>query len=197
MFQHLEESRKDQETHSEATANYDPYAASSWGDVTNERIEEQAFIPKPELSPEPRPESEPAAEILVEEKTDMKVALGGKSLDSMVRQQSGVGLLSQLGEKGAKREAELKILEAAEAEEKALAASNSSLSSGDELEWTRLFLTNGAQAHSFRKVKMCIVQREETLDLIATRYNVQPRELQLYNRLHDPYLSEGQVLYIP
>nr|WP_306220197.1 LysM peptidoglycan-binding domain-containing protein [Cohnella sp. WQ 127256] len=44
---------------------------------------------------------------------------------------------------------------------------------------------------------MCIVQREETLDLIANRYNVQPRELQLFNRMHEPYLSEGQVLYIP
>jgi stage VI sporulation protein D len=87
------------------------------------------------------------------------------------------------------------LQEAALAEEKALAANNSILSSGDELEWTKLFLST--EAHSFRKVKMCIVQREETLDVIASRYNVKSRELQLYNRLHDPYLSEGQVLYIP
>jgi stage VI sporulation protein D len=189
MFQHLEESRKEHEVNADSESTPEPFVASLWGDVTKERIEEQSFIPEPEL--------EPGTYNAIEEKPDLKVGLGGKSLDTIARQQSGVGLLSQLGEKGARREAELKVLEAAQAEEKALAASNSALSSGDELEWTRLFLTNGAQAHSFRKVKMCIVQREETLDVIAMRYNVQSRELQLYNRLHDPYLSEGQILYIP
>jgi stage VI sporulation protein D len=185
MFQQLQESRKEQETILESTSNPNPFASSLWGDVSNERFEEQTNSPEPEAEP------------TFEDKPDMRVALGGKSLESITRQQSGVGLLSQLGEIGAKREAELRILEAAQAEEKAQAASNSSLSSGDELEWTRLFLTNGTQAHTFRKVKMCIVQREETLDSIAMRYNVQSRELQLYNRLHDPYLSEGQILYIP
>jgi stage VI sporulation protein D len=189
MFQHLEESRKEHEVNADSESIPEPFVASLWGDVTKERIEEQVFIPEPEPGPDTYNS--------IEETPDLKVALGGKSLDTMVSQQFGVGLLSQLGEKGARREAELKVLEAAQAEEKALAASNSALSSGDELEWTRLFLTNGAQAHSFRKVKMCIVQREETLDVIAMRYNVQSRELQLYNRLHDPYLSEGQILYIP
>jgi stage VI sporulation protein D len=189
MFQHLEESRKEHEVNADSESTPEPFVASLWGDVTKERIEEEVFIPEPEPGPDTYNS--------IEETPDLKVALGGKSLDTMVSQQFGVGLLSQLGEKGARREAELKVLEAAQAEEKALAASNSALSSGDELEWTRLFLTNGAQAHSFRKVKMCIVQREETLDVIAMRYNVQSRELQLYNRLHDPYLSEGQILYIP
>ncbi len=182
MFQNLKESRKEQEANPESPDN-DLFAAPLWGDVSNTRFEETEFIPEPEAA--------------IEEKPDLRVALGGKPLESVERQQSGVGLLSQLGEQGARREAELKLLKAAQDEEKALAASNAEVSTGDELEWTRLFLTNGAQAHSFRKVKMCIVQREETLDLIANRYNVQPKELQLYNRLHDPYLSEGQVLYIP
>jgi stage VI sporulation protein D len=184
MFPNLEEARKGKEEEPGQDA-YDPFAPSLWGDVTKERLAEQVTLAE-------QPEE------IVEEKSDVKVALSGKSPDSAVRLQSGVGLLSQLGEKGAQREAELRILEAAQAEEKALAASNNSLlSTGDELEWTRLFLNGGSEAQSFRKVKMCIVQREETLDLIATRYNVQSRELQLYNRLHDPYLSEGQVLYIP
>jgi stage VI sporulation protein D len=181
MFQNLEESRKDPEANN-GLEDSDTLEASLWGDLTKQRAEETEYLPVPEA--------------IIEEKPDMRVALGGKPLDAAEqRQTSGVGLFSQLGEKGAKREAELKLLAAALAEEKALAASNPALSSGDELEWTKLFLSNEAQ--SFRKVKMCIVQREETLDVIAARYNVKSRELQLYNRLHDPYLSEGQVLYIP
>ncbi|WP_217596199.1 LysM peptidoglycan-binding domain-containing protein [Cohnella sp. GbtcB17] len=107
----------------------------------------------------------------------------------------GVGILSQLGDKGAIREAGLKA-----AEEARLAAppenAQNSRASGDEIEWTRLFLAKEA-GQSFRKVKMVIVQREDTLDGIAGKYQLQSRELQLYNRLPDPHLAEGQVLYIP
>ncbi|WP_239615195.1 LysM peptidoglycan-binding domain-containing protein [Cohnella mopanensis] len=192
MFQHLEEPREEAIVPQEPSVD-SADAVAQWGDVSSGRLEQ----PDAALEPELPLASEQILE--AEEKPDIRVALGGKALDpapAQQQQQTGVGLLSQLGEKGAKREAELRIQEAAQAEEKAQLASNSAQSSGDELEWTRLFLNN-AQAQSFRKVKMCIVQREETLDLIANRYNVQPRELQLYNRLHEPYLSEGQVLYIP
>ncbi|MDG0790205.1 LysM peptidoglycan-binding domain-containing protein [Cohnella ginsengisoli] len=107
----------------------------------------------------------------------------------------GVGILSQLGDKGAIREAGLKA-----AEEARLAAppenTQNSRATGDEIEWTRLFLAKEA-GQSFRKVKMVIVQREDTLDGIAGKYQLQSRELQLYNRLPDPHLAEGQVLYIP
>ncbi|BBI32521.1 LysM peptidoglycan-binding domain-containing protein [Cohnella abietis] len=227
MFQNSEEFRKGLEANPNSefnanpnpnlAANNDPFKASQWGDVTQVRVEEQRerveglqehAVVQQEHVGEHQEYIDVHQELVVnqvaeyEDRPELKVALGGKPLDSNVQvqqlqQQSGVGLLSQLGEKGAKREAELKIYEAAQAEEKALAATHPTSSSGDELEWTRLFLTSSAQAQSFRKVKMCIVQREETLDLIANRYNVQPRELQLHNRLNDPYLSEGQVLYIP
>ncbi|MDI4644847.1 LysM peptidoglycan-binding domain-containing protein [Cohnella hashimotonis] len=106
----------------------------------------------------------------------------------------GVGILSQLGDKGAIREAGLKA-----AEEARLAAppeTPQNRATGDEIEWTRLFLAKDA-GQSFRKVKMVIVQREDTLDGIAGKYQLQSRELQLYNRLPDPHLAEGQVLYIP
>ncbi|MFC5468324.1 LysM peptidoglycan-binding domain-containing protein [Cohnella suwonensis] len=209
MFQHLEEARQPAVLQPESPAQQQqpvqqPQSQqqsqprqSPYGDVTAERLSDAGF-----LQPEPQRYEEPTAP--AEEKADLRVALGGKALDSSAQQsqqaqqaQSGVGLLSQLGDKGAKREAELRLQEAAIAEEKALAAKNNPQSSGDELEWTRLFLNAGAQAQSFRKVRMCIVQREDTLDAIASRYHVQARELQLYNRLHEPYLSEGQVLYIP
>ncbi|MFB9279178.1 LysM peptidoglycan-binding domain-containing protein [Cohnella cellulosilytica] len=218
MFQHLEESRSDQADALQekiAEASPDPAGETvQWGDLSNGRIaaEEQladagadgssleangaeAGIPAdsaPETAAEP-----PAAE----EKPDLRVALGGKPLESPAEYpSSGVGLLSQLGEKGAKREAQLRDQEAAaQAAEQLAQSANTPAqgSTGDEIEWTRLFLNSGSEGQSFRKVRMCIVQREETLESIATRYNLQTRELQLYNRLQEPYLSEGQVLYIP
>nr|WP_282580029.1 LysM peptidoglycan-binding domain-containing protein [Paenibacillus odorifer] len=49
----------------------------------------------------------------------------------------------------------------------------------------------------FRKVRLCIVQREETLDTIAEKYQLSARELVMYNRLSGQSVEEGQVLYIP
>jgi len=67
----------------------------------------------------------------------------------------------------------------------------------DDIRWRNLFLRSREEERDFRKVRMCIVQREETLDAIAGRYRLNPRELQLYNRLDDEAVREGQVLYIP
>nr|WP_232242632.1 LysM peptidoglycan-binding domain-containing protein [Paenibacillus sp. GSMTC-2017] len=44
---------------------------------------------------------------------------------------------------------------------------------------------------------MCIVQREETLEQIALRYSLNPRELLIRNGLHESAVAEGQLLYIP
>ncbi len=138
-------------------------------------------VPTAAAAPEPEP---------------VKIAINGSPSDYSQRIQSGVGLLSQLGDIGARRESDLKQQEAAQAEEKAAAVS-SNVSTGDELEWTRLLSGGESEAQSFRKVRMCIVQRDDTLESIADRYNLQPRVLQSHNKLNDPYLSEGQVLYIP
>lgn len=212
MFQHLEESRSDQAQAAQEKIAEEALEAAEpvlWGDLSKERpaTEQQADAYADAEAPvEVKGEAEAFQEAepqlpAAEEKPDVRVALGGKPLDSVASssQSSGVGLLSQLGEKGAKREALLRTQEAEQAELEAQAANAAAqnASTGDEIEWTRLFLNSGSEAQSFRKVRMCIVQREETLEAIASRYNLQTRELQLYNRLQEPYLSEGQVLYIP
>lgn len=69
--------------------------------------------------------------------------------------------------------------------------------SGDELEWARLFRNGSGEAAGFRKVRLCIVQRDDTLDAIAERYRVQVHKLQQTNGLSGPYVTEGQVLVIP
>lgn len=129
------------------------------------------------------------------EQTGPKLGLAAKK-PSGSGSEFGVGILSQLGDKGAIRQADLQAAEEARQAEAAESKERESGASGDELEWTRLFLAKEA-GQSFRKVRLAIVQREDTLEDIAGRYQLQTRELQLYNRLSDPHLAEGQVLYIP
>ncbi|RIE03883.1 LysM peptidoglycan-binding domain-containing protein [Cohnella faecalis] len=166
-------------------------SANLWGDVSDRRDELDAAE---ESSKFP---SESPSEAPKDDKADLKVAVGGRPLDAPVKPTASVTVLSLLGEKGAIREAEQKLLAAKLAEEEAALLKEAKESTGDEVEWTQLFLAKDSEHQSFRKVKLCIVQRQDTLEAIATRYNVQTRELQLHNRLTDPYISEGQVLYIP
>lgn len=65
-------------------------------------------------------------------------------------------------------------------------------------EWKSLFLSQeGEEPQQFSKMRMCIVQKEETLESIAERYSLNPREISLYNRLGDQVVEEGQIIYIP
>lgn len=66
----------------------------------------------------------------------------------------------------------------------------------NSLEWKRLFLINEDKVE-FKRLRMCIVQKEDTLQTIADRYQLQPREIALYNRLGELDISEGQIIYIP
>jgi stage VI sporulation protein D len=66
----------------------------------------------------------------------------------------------------------------------------------NSLEWKRLFLTNEEKVQ-FKKLRMCIVQKEDTMQTIADRYQLNPREISLYNRLGEIDISEGQIIYIP
>ncbi|WP_138496246.1 LysM peptidoglycan-binding domain-containing protein [Paenibacillus pinistramenti] len=63
--------------------------------------------------------------------------------------------------------------------------------------WKQAFISSLDDASSFRKVRMVIVQREETIDEIADRYSVSARELLLHNRLSEQNISAGQILYLP
>ncbi|WP_246940919.1 stage VI sporulation protein D [Bacillus pinisoli] len=47
------------------------------------------------------------------------------------------------------------------------------------------------------RLKMCIVQKDETLEIIAERYDVQAQTLIRVNHLDREHLAEGQILYIP
>nr|WP_239565326.1 LysM peptidoglycan-binding domain-containing protein [Brevibacillus fulvus] len=46
-------------------------------------------------------------------------------------------------------------------------------------------------------MRLCIVQRNETLETIASRYALPVSKILEVNRLASDRLEEGQILYIP
>lgn len=134
-----------------------------------------------------------------DEKIDLKIAFGSKKAAEH-EDAKGIDLKSLLHKSSSGTSKEYQD---ADAERQGIQSSEEpngseeASSSGDSLEWKKLFLTPDHEAHQFRKVRMCIVQREETIELIADRYSLNPREIILYNRLGEQSISEGQVIYIP
>lgn len=123
---------------------------------------------------------------------ELKVAFGRKKVEEVEPVKEPVGFRTLLSSSRREQEnREAAEISSADAKEK------SRVTTGDEIEWKTLFLGKLADEQSFRKVRMCIVQKEETLDDIAVRYGKNTRELSLYNRLQDQSISEGQVIYIP
>ncbi|MCK6076086.1 LysM peptidoglycan-binding domain-containing protein [Paenibacillus silvae] len=167
----------------------DVFASSEAVNVEVERnvtetAEEEASLQNEESIPEPIAEAE--------DKPELKVAFGSKK-ETSPRSEEGVGISSLLASSGrSAREADGERTEEAPA-----GAVPEDESQTEEVEWKNLFLGTIVDQNPFRKVKLCIVQREDTLDAIADRYQLSTRELQLYNRLTEQVVEEGQILYIP
>lgn len=140
-------------------------------------MQNEAFVP------------EPVAE--TEDKPELKVAFGSKK-ESAPRQEEGVGISSLLSSGRSARDAEVE-----RGEEVPVGVIQEETYAPEDVEWKNLFLGTIVDQTPFRKVKLCIVQREDTLDAIADRYQLSTRELQLYNRLSEQVVEEGQILYIP
>lgn len=126
------------------------------------------------------------------ERQELRIAVGAKRSPAPPQQEAGDGITSLVGR--SRREQEQR--QAAERNRQQQQEASAAVPA-EEVEWQSLFLSRASDESAFRKVKMCIVQREETLELIADRYQLQAREIALHNRLADGSVSEGQVLYIP
>jgi stage VI sporulation protein D len=129
-------------------------------------------------------------------KPDLKIALGTKKTGVQPEQSQAMGLSSLLQSNRREQEVRQAAAEQEQAKQQAEAAALAS-AQGEEIEWKSLFLSRDPNAEAFRKVRMCIVQRDDTLDAIAGRYQLNPREIVLYNRLAQHEVAEGQVLFIP
>lgn len=152
-----------------------------------EPAEQQAVAASaPLAADEPAAEQGAPAE---EVKREPKIALGTKPTESKA------GLMSLLH--AGQREHEARVIAERAAARAEAEAARTQQQAYEEVEWQKLFLSREQEERSFKKVRLAIVQREDTLEAIAGRYQINPRELVLYNRLAEPAVSEGQVLYIP
>ncbi|MFC3750640.1 LysM peptidoglycan-binding domain-containing protein [Paenibacillus sp. GCM10012306] len=125
-----------------------------------------------------------------EEKQDLKVALGSKK-EEVTKEKEHLTFSSLLGSSKTRKEQEALPVEEPVSEAAAVPEV------GNGTEWKSRFISSSGNSNLFRKVRLCIVQREETLDTIAEKYQLSARELGLYNRLSGQSVEEGQVLYIP
>ncbi|ASA23781.1 LysM peptidoglycan-binding domain-containing protein [Paenibacillus donghaensis] len=133
-----------------------------------------------------------AQEVLpAEEKQDLKIALGSKREEEL-QVQEPLTFSSLLSSSRSRKEQQDTLLTE---ETAAVAAVVSEV--GNDTEWKTRFIAGAEGTNLFRKVRLCIVQREETLDTIAEKYQLSARELVMYNRLAGQNVEEGQVLYIP
>lgn len=124
-----------------------------------------------------------------EEKPDLKVALGSKK-EEVIPAKEHLTFSSLLSSSRSRKEQEALLSE----EIASIAAI--APDAGNDAGWKSRFISSDG-ANLFRKVRLCIVQREETLDTIAEKYQLSARELVMYNRLSGQNVEEGQVLYIP
>ncbi|WP_325176722.1 LysM peptidoglycan-binding domain-containing protein [Paenibacillus alkalitolerans] len=150
--------------------------------------------------------TEATATEVPEEKKEIKIAFSGKPAEEEIQQSqfSGVNTLLSASPEGAAREegAQTDATGADDSNAQPVAAAAGVKGSADSegrerVEWKKLFLSASEDEPRFRKVRMCIAQKEDTIETIAERYKKNPRELMLYNRLNEQYLQEGQVVYIP
>lgn len=125
-----------------------------------------------------------------EEKKDVKVAFGSKKIAELASE-------ATYGIKSLIQKSSSIFLDKRKAAEAAAALTAEPETQAEPIEWKRLFLSAAPDGQEFRKLKMAIVQKEETLETIAQRYQINPRELQLLNRLQDGEITAGQVIYIP
>ncbi|WP_435164646.1 LysM peptidoglycan-binding domain-containing protein [Paenibacillus glycanilyticus] len=127
------------------------------------------------------------------EKQEIRIGVGSKQPENNPEQAPNVGLMTLL--QTSKREQAAR--QAAEEVAAKQAEQAKTRSSGDDIEWKTLFLGKQSEENEFRKIRVCIVQRDETLESIAVRYSLNPREILLYNGLNESSVAEGQLLYIP
>lgn len=159
-------------------------------EYTPPEVQAEAALPEAEETKENEPLQSPEALPAQEEKGDLKVAFGSKKEEGSQAKEH-LTFSSLLSSSRANKEQEDAVTAAAAPQPAVQEAA-----AGDS-DWKSRFISRTGGAELFRKVRMCIVQREDTLDTIAEKYQLSARELVMYNRLAGQNVEEGQVLYIP
>ena len=102
-------------------------------------------------------------------------------------------LNSSLREQAAQQAANLQKQE----EDRQQAEAAAQQAADDEVQWKQLFISKRPEQNEFKRIRMIIVQKDDTLEQIATRYNISARDILVRNNLHESAITAGQLLYIP
>ncbi|MDF2723979.1 MAG: stage sporulation protein [Paenibacillus sp.] len=170
---------------------YDDYDALDQYDETDNAAQDAAANPQNELPVE----TEAAAVAEEADKGEMKIAFGSKKPDPS----QPFDIKSYLSKEDQHRSgAAAQAASSSSTREKASRSEPppEKINESDTLEWKNLFLS-ADEEQQFRKVRLCIVHKDDTLESIAKKYDRKPQEIRLYNSLTDQELSQGQVIYIP
>ncbi|MED4585495.1 LysM peptidoglycan-binding domain-containing protein [Brevibacillus choshinensis] len=142
-------------------------------------------------------QEEAVAEVLAEpeanEEIELRVAISGKPS----REESGnvniTSIFSQASR--AKQEALALEAESSASSSRRGVSTNATPSTMEAMQNLTSFIRHKEERSS--QLKMCIIQRDETLELISQRYSMPVSKIVEVNRLATEQLVAGQILYIP
>ncbi|MEK5334762.1 LysM peptidoglycan-binding domain-containing protein [Bacillus sp. FSL M8-0166] len=182
--------------------NQEEAVASGYRSIPEAQVQEPPFFEPPKLLEEEERE-EPFFEVEVrkdpeaaeeQEETVQSYPAFESPADQVEPEQEAHDDEYQLG-RLYEREAP-KIYESAQEEEELEEDVRETSGSENSLYLTKLFAKQ--EEEDFSRMKICIVQQEDTVDRICERYQLNVQQLLRMNSLSiDAELEEGQILYIP
>lgn len=187
----ISEEPKDEETESLADKEVEE-EVSNESEISLTENEESSF--ENELVNEEEVVSEANEEAAQENPSQqMKIAFGSKPSEEnhFEEAESSNGLKSLLHEESKAEAKETETEDFEKQEEHAEASPKRGV------QWKSLFLNRTSEEEQFKKLRLCIVQKDDTMDSIAERYSINPKEIMLHNRMNLEELTEGQIIYIP
>ncbi|ERM17516.1 LysM peptidoglycan-binding domain-containing protein, partial [Brevibacillus laterosporus] len=158
--------------------------------------EEEATVLMAQLEKEEAKSAEENTASQVEQEKEMKVAIGSKNNHKEQNEMMNFSnIFSHLhgNEKNKNLREESKQEE--ELSEQTKAKRDTSSSRKDALGNLTSFVQD--RTEKFSKLKMCIIQKNDTLDSIAQRYEMSVSKIKEANRMSTDRVEEGQILYIP
>ncbi|MED1917223.1 LysM peptidoglycan-binding domain-containing protein [Bacillus thuringiensis] len=144
---------------------------------------------------EPEPEAEPvvAQPEAAEEDVEVRVAISGKPSQEDRSRVNITSIFSQASR--AKQEAMALEAESSSSSSRYGSAANVNASTVEAMQNLTSFVRRKEERSS--QLKMCIIQRDETLEHISQRYSLPVSKIVEVNRLASEQLVAGQILYIP
>ncbi|EST56592.1 peptidoglycan-binding protein LysM [Brevibacillus panacihumi W25] len=152
-------------------------------EVEDEEVASEADAAEVEVSAEPE----------VQEEAEVRVAISGKPSREKEGNLNITSIFSHASK--ARQEAEAQDPESSSSSSKKAAVPAANASTLEAMQNLSAFARSREERTS--QMKLCIIQKEETLEVISQRYSLPVSRLVEVNRLTSDQLVAGQILYIP